>query len=133
MDDPIPQYSEIIRNANDLNLAYIHLVESRIKGSEDVVNAHRLDFAYPLFNGSVLVTGGYSGESARRLVDEGLPGSDVAVGFGRHFIANPDLVFRLKHGLTVNAHDRASFYTLKDPKGYIDYPLSKEYLETGPA
>lgn len=130
MDDPVEQYSEILRVANDLQIGYIHLVESRIKGGDDVVSNDKLDFAYPLFKGPFIVAGGHTGESARKLLDEECPKRDIAVAFGRHFIANPDLVFRIKHGLALNPHDRSSFYSLKEPKGYIDYPFSTEYLES---
>lgn len=129
MQDPVPQYSEVVRIANGLHLGWIHLIESRVKGGDDVVSADKLDFAYELFNGPAISAGGHSAESARRLVDDEYPGRNVAVAFGRHFIANPDLVFRIKHHLSLNPYNRSSFYALKDPKGYIDYPFSKQYIE----
>jgi N-ethylmaleimide reductase len=45
------------------------------------------------------------------------------VGFGRAFLANPDLVARLERGLPLNAPDFATFYT-PGPKGYTDYPAA---------
>ncbi|KAJ8131616.1 hypothetical protein O1611_g2011 [Lasiodiplodia mahajangana] len=44
--------------------------------------------------------------------------------FGRHFVANPDLVDRLKNGWPLNPYDRSTFYGA-DPldKGYNDYPV----------
>ncbi|KAI8628554.1 NADH:flavin oxidoreductase/NADH oxidase [Xylariaceae sp. FL1651] len=44
--------------------------------------------------------------------------------FGRHFIANPDLVKRLENGWPLNPYDRSTFYGA-DPldKGYNDYPF----------
>jgi N-ethylmaleimide reductase len=44
-----------------------------------------------------------------------------AVSFGRAFIANPDLVTRLKTGAPLNAPNPQTFYT-PGPVGYIDYP-----------
>jgi NADPH2 dehydrogenase len=128
MKDPIPQFSDFLRRAKSLNLAYINLIESRVKGTDDVVSSDNLDFAFDLWDGPVLVAGGHNGESARKLVDKEFPNQDVAVGFGRHFIANPDLVFRIRENLALNAYDRAQFYALKDPKGYINYPFSDKYL-----
>ncbi|OQU96930.1 hypothetical protein CLAIMM_02941 [Cladophialophora immunda] len=130
MEDPKPQYSHLVRKANELNLAYLHVIESRIKGGDDVVSSDKLDFAYRLWNGPVLLAGGYNGDLARRLVDKEYPERDFAVSFGRHFVANPDLVFRIKENIPLNAYDRAYFYTLKEPKGYLDYPFSEEYLAT---
>lgn len=44
--------------------------------------------------------------------------------FGRHFIANPDLVERLRKGLPLNPYDRTTFYGADPPeKGYTDYPF----------
>ncbi|KAI1427765.1 NADH:flavin oxidoreductase/NADH oxidase [Xylaria sp. FL1777] len=44
--------------------------------------------------------------------------------FGRHFVANPDLVNRLGNGWALNPYDRSTFYGA-DPldKGYNDYPI----------
>ncbi|CAK7215374.1 hypothetical protein SBRCBS47491_002463 [Sporothrix bragantina] len=47
-----------------------------------------------------------------------------AVVLGRHFIANPDLVARLRNGWPLNAYDRSTFYGASPPeKGYTDYPV----------
>lgn len=53
-------------------------------------------------------------------------GADAIV-FGRHFIANPDLVERLKNGWELNPYDRTTFYGADPPeKGYNDYPFYDE-------
>lgn len=42
-------------------------------------------------------------------------------------------MFRLREGLSVEKGDRSSYYTpTADPKGYADYPFSKEFLEQNP-
>ncbi len=43
------------------------------------------------------------------------------VSFGRAFIANPDLVARLRQGGPFNKPERATFYGGAE-KGYTDYP-----------
>ncbi len=43
------------------------------------------------------------------------------VAFGRLYIANPDLVERIKAGAALNAYHRETFYG-GDAKGYTDYP-----------
>ncbi|KAI1152861.1 NADH:flavin oxidoreductase/NADH oxidase [Nemania diffusa] len=46
------------------------------------------------------------------------------VAFGRKFIANPDLVERLKNGWDLNPYDRSTFYGAEPlEKGYNDYPF----------
>jgi NADPH2 dehydrogenase len=130
MENPIPQFADVIDKASQLNLAYVHLVESRVSGSEDCENSERLDFAYKLWNGPLLVAGGYTLADAQRLVNEDYPDKDIVVIFGRYFVANPDLVYRFKEGLELNAYERKTFYISKSAVGYADYPFSAEYLES---
>lgn len=129
MEDPIPQFSDIIKNASRSGIAYLHLVEARISGAVDSAStADSLDFAYKLWDGPLLIAGGYTPSEARRLVDEEHPEKDIVVIFGRHFISNPDLVFRIKNGLELSPYNRQTFYSYMSAEGYVDYPFSKEYL-----
>lgn len=53
-------------------------------------------------------------------------GEADAIVFGRYFIANPDLVERLKNGWELNPYDRTTFYGAEPPeKGYNDYEFYK--------
>ncbi|KAL2112382.1 hypothetical protein VUR80DRAFT_7737 [Thermomyces stellatus] len=128
MDDPIPQFTDVIRKLNPLKLAYVHLVESRIAGSEDVEAVNSLAFAIRAREGPVLIAGGYKPETARKLLDEDYPDRDVLVMFGRYFISTPDLPFRVQTGLELTKYNRATFYTPKSVVGYTDYPFSTEFL-----
>ncbi|KAK7426685.1 hypothetical protein QQZ08_006863 [Neonectria magnoliae] len=130
MENPIPQFSDIIDKASQAKLAYLHLIESRVSGSDDCEGSEGLDFAYKLWNGPLLVGGGYKLADAQKLVDEQYPDKDIVVMFGRHFISNPDLVYRFKEGLKLGAYNRKAFYTSNSPVGYVDYPFSAEYLAT---
>ncbi|KAM6511409.1 Oxidored-FMN domain-containing protein [Fusarium falciforme] len=52
------------------------------------------------------------------------------VAMGRHYIANPDLVERLRNGWPLNSYDRSTFYGADPPeKGYNDYPFFHETPE----
>ncbi|KAL7917135.1 FMN-linked oxidoreductase [Trichoderma austrokoningii] len=128
MTNPIPQFSDIISKASRLNLAYLHLVESRISGSNDCEGSETLEFAYNLWDRPLLIAGGYKLEDARQLVNKH-PSKDIVVMYGRYFIANPDLVYRVKEGLQFDDYKRESFYTVKDASGYIDYPFRTQYLQ----
>ncbi|AEC19758.1 flavin oxidoreductase [Pusillimonas sp. T7-7] len=71
-----------------------------------------------LFGGPVIVNEGYdaaSGQNALRA------GQADAVAFGKAYIANPDLVARLKTGASLNEWDESTFYT-EGGRGYTDYP-----------
>ncbi len=50
------------------------------------------------------------------------------IAFGKPFIANPDLVERLKSGAPLNTPDKATFYG-GGAKGYTDYPVLGEALD----
>ncbi|ORY14244.1 hypothetical protein BCR34DRAFT_623379 [Clohesyomyces aquaticus] len=128
MDDPVPQFTDIIRKINSFGLAYLHLVESRISGNADIESSDKLDFAVDIWNGPLLIAGGFKPDSAKRLVNEEYPNKDIVVVFGRYFISTPDLVFRIQKGIDLNEYDRANFYNPKSADGYTDYPFSKEFL-----
>jgi NADPH2 dehydrogenase len=128
MDDPIPQFRDVIKKASHSDIAYLHLVESRTSGATDSDAHDRLDFAYDLWNGPLLVAGGYTALEAQKLVDESYPEKDIVVIFGRLFISNPDLIFRVKKGLKLSPYNRETFYDMQSAVGYVDYPLSREYL-----
>ena len=57
-------------------------------------------------------------ERGNRLIAESL--ADL-VAFGQPFIANPDLVERLKTGAQLAEIDRTTVYA-SEPEGYSDYP-----------
>lgn len=57
-------------------------------------------------------------DRANGLIGEGV--IDLAA-FGQAFIANPDLVVRLRDGLLLAMPDKATFYG-GGAAGYIDYP-----------
>ena len=131
MKDPVPQFSDIIKKLNTLNLAYLHMVESRVSGNADVEGYDSLKPLLPLYTSSpLLIAGGFRADSARRLVDEEHKDRDIVVVFGRYFISTPDLVFRLEKGIDFTPYDRDSFYIPKSEKGYTDYPFSEEFKQT---
>jgi N-ethylmaleimide reductase len=71
-----------------------------------------------MFSGSLIAAGNYTPADAEKLIAEA--GAD-AVAFGKAYIANPDLVERIKRGVALNIADEATFYT-PGPEGYVDYP-----------
>ena len=129
MDDPIPQYTDLVNKASQSNIAYLHLIESRVVGTVDVADVESLDFVYDLWKGPILIAGGYTPQEAQALVEGKYANRDVMVIFGRSFISNPDLVYRVKEGLPLSAYNRSTFYVLQSAIGYVDYPYSSAYLE----
>lgn len=128
MVDPIPQFDFLIRRLKDLKPAYMHLVEARISGSADFEATEKINFAIDIWDNvsPVLIAGGYTPDSAKRAVEQEYRGKDIMIVFGRYFISNPDLPYRVQKGIQLEPYDRGTFYTPKSPKGYIDYPFSGE-------
>lgn len=129
MDDPAPQFSYLVQSLKALELAYLHVVESRISGAETIeAVAEKVDFIADIWgnSGALVLAGGFTPESAEATLQK-YKGCRVAIAFGRNFLANPDLPFRIGKSLALNKYDRKTFYVPKDPIGYIDYPFSPEY------
>ena len=131
MDDPDPTFSYLLDQLKPMNLAYLHLVEARISGNDDADCGGQRTVRWMVEQWGnatpVLIAGGFTAQSARTAVDETYKDYDVSIVFGRYFVSNPDLVFRVKTGLALNKYDRSSFYT-QDAKGYTDYPFSQQFL-----
>lgn len=114
-------YTAVVHELNSRGLSYLHLVEPGIAGSTTVAQP---EAAVPtaelaaLFDGVVIVTGGHDRASAEELLAEGT--ADL-VGFGRPFIANPDLPHRLRTGAPLAAVRPTGLYG-GGVEGYTDYP-----------
>lgn len=70
------------------------------------------------FGGVYIVNEKYTKEQADAVI---ATGEADAVAFGKPFIANPDLVHRLREGAPLNEWNSATFYEGGE-KGYTDYP-----------
>ena len=119
--NPAATFGYIVAELDRLGIAYLHVVEPRIKGIEEIAKGQAPIAAQHLrqkFSRTLVAAGGFTGESAGAIVAAG--DADL-VAFGRHFIANPDLPERLRRNLPLNRYDRSTFYG-GDGRGYIDYP-----------
>ncbi|WP_370961594.1 alkene reductase [Amycolatopsis sp. cg9] len=109
-------YPALLRELAGLGLAYVHL-EATV--DEDVLL--RLRRAWP---GTLVVNPTVPmgpKQTGRAEADHWLGlGADL-ISFGRAFIANPDLVERLRTGLPLAPVDEATFYEGGDA-GYLTYP-----------
>ncbi|HKO70828.1 MAG TPA: alkene reductase [Bradyrhizobium sp.] len=121
--NPQPLFEHIVDHLNALKLVYIHVIEGATGGPRDVA-----PFDYgslrKLFNGAYIANNGYDFALANKVLTANE--ADL-IAFGKLFIANPDLVERLRRGAPLNAPDKATFYG-GDAKGYTDYPTLSEAL-----
>jgi N-ethylmaleimide reductase len=120
--DPKALFSRVVEHLNQFGLAYLHLIEPRIAGS-DIVYAKQgavaAEWLRPIFKGKLIAAGGFEPDTAEKAVASG---TLDAVAFGRYFVSNPDLPCRLKNHLPLAKYDRGTFYTF-DSLGYTDYPV----------
>ncbi|OGM39567.1 hypothetical protein ABOM_011787 [Aspergillus bombycis] len=123
MADPIPQFSDLVSKLADFKLAYLHACESDSKDPAE--NSKFLLDAYGNA-GPVILAGGHNHESAKEAVDTKYKSNDVAIAFGRPFISNPDLAFRVQQNIPFASHDPASMYA-QTSEGYIDYEFSDDF------
>jgi NADPH2 dehydrogenase len=112
-----------------LRLAYIHVIEARVDGAVDIESTESVDFLIDIWGKTspVLLGGGFKAPSAKKAVDEEYKDKDVGIAFGRHFISNPDLVFRIREGIAFTPYDRSKFYNVMEEDGYTTWEFSKEF------
>jgi len=105
------------KQLSGLGLAYLHVVDYSSFGFPPI-SAELMSLLRESFGGTFIRAGGLDRSSAEReLASER---ADL-IAFGRAFLANPDLVKRLRANAALNAPDMATFYT-SGAKGYTDYP-----------
>lgn len=119
MHDSNPQalFERAVERLDALGIAFVHVIEGATGGPRD-----NLPFDYAAlrakFRGAWIANNGYDRDMAEAAVREGRAD---AVAFGRAFIANPDLVRRLRENAPLNTPDRDTFYG-GGARGYTDYP-----------
>ncbi len=113
-----PQYFALARQLSALRLLYVHLVDHSAMGAPPVPADFKLELRRG-FEGNFILSGGFDRATAEIALTE--KRGDL-VAFGRPFLANPDLVARMRQNAALNPPaDPATFYT-PGPKGYTDYP-----------
>ncbi|EHN74674.1 oxidoreductase [Streptomyces coelicoflavus ZG0656] len=109
-------YTELLTELSRLRIAYVHLEAT---ADEEVLVALRRAWPGALVMNPVLPMG--PKQTGREDADHWLGlGADL-ISFGRGFVANPDLVERLRAGLPLAPVDEATYYQGGDA-GYLTYP-----------
>ena len=122
-EDPQPLFTHVVQQLATLNLAYLHIIEGATGGPREIADRpfdyEALKAAYRTAGGkgAWMVNNGYDKPLAEQAVKEG----DDLVAFGKPFIANPDLVRRIRESAPLNEVDKATMYG-GGAKGYTDYP-----------
>ena len=118
--NPQALYGYVVAQMARLGLAYVHMIEGETGGPRE---PEGVSFDYAAlrrsFPGAWIVNNGYTQALAEDAVASGRV--DL-VAFGKAFIANPDLVARLRSGAALNTPNVATFYG-GGAEGYTDYPV----------
>ncbi|XP_037438659.1 12-oxophytodienoate reductase 7-like [Triticum dicoccoides] len=101
-------------------LAYLHLSRAMHSGGNAEEEGRLMRAMRDAYRGTFMCGGGYTRELGMETVERG--DADL-VSYGRHFIANPDLVERFKLDAGLNEFVRKTFYTPDPVVGYTDYPF----------
>jgi N-ethylmaleimide reductase len=111
------QYLALAQQLSELGLLYMHVLDHSAMGAP-AVPAELKSRLRAAFHGLFILAGGFDRAGAERALQAGE--ADL-IAFARPFIANPDLVARMRTDAALTVPDAATFYT-PGPKGYTDYP-----------
>ncbi|EFN55195.1 hypothetical protein CHLNCDRAFT_52565 [Chlorella variabilis] len=121
------------KELNKMSLAYVHVTEPRVGGSEDRDEGG--DSIKPfreVYKGTLISAGGFTAATGGAAVESGH--CDL-VCYGRLLLANPDMPRRFQLGAPLNKYDRSTFYSQGSEaaplpavptSGYTDYPFLEE-------
>jgi len=119
-------YTALVAALGERRIAYVHIMDQSGYGAAERGNGesvsdkiHRLlrVFRTSLPETALILAGGMTRARAEQLIADGT--IDLAA-FGQPFIANPDLVARLRNDWPLAEPDRATYYG-GDARGFIDY------------
>ncbi|MFP4476258.1 MAG: alkene reductase [Desulfatibacillaceae bacterium] len=120
--NPDALFGHVVEELSKRNLAYLDVMELAFGGLPE--GAPGCDFGRlrEKYDGIYVANGELDKAKAEKVLAEG---HADAVMFGRLYLANPDLVERLKRDAPLNDWDQDTFYGGGE-KGYTDYPFLDE-------
>jgi N-ethylmaleimide reductase len=130
--DPQATFGYFAECLNAYGLAYLHVIEPRVRGTETLVEGQEpvaAAFLRKVFKGSIIAAGGFDREGAEEILRRG--DADL-VAFGRWFSSNPDLPERLRRRLPLTQYKRDAFWG-GDERGYLDFPVHEQWQSPAPS
>jgi N-ethylmaleimide reductase len=126
-ENPQALFEYLVRQLAPLGLAYLHVIEGATGGAREVegrpfdYTAMRKAYRAAGGNGAWMVNNNYD----KGFAEQALANGADLVAFGKLYIANPDLVERLRDNTPLNTPDKSTFYG-GGAEGYTDYPMLVE-------
>ncbi|MGF1731161.1 alkene reductase [Photobacterium kasasachensis] len=114
---PVDTYTAAAALMNELNVVYIHVAEVDWDDAPGTPQEFKTAIR-KAYQGTIIYAGRYDSDKAAQAITDGL--ADM-VGFGRPFIANPDLPNRILNNYPLAAHDPDTLFGGNE-KGLLDYP-----------
>jgi N-ethylmaleimide reductase len=111
-DETVEQYVWVVEQLSDIGLLYLHLV----LGAERIPEA-TVEAIANAFDGALIMNGGFDRDSAEAEISAGRAN---LIAFGVPYIANPDLVERMR-GEKDLAAPRPDLFYAPGAEGYVDY------------
>ncbi|WP_022952079.1 alkene reductase [Leucothrix mucor] len=115
---PVETYTAAAALLNTYKVAYLHIAEVDWDDAPDTPVSFKQGLR-KAFQGVLIFAGRYNAEKAEQALADGL--ADM-IGFGRPFVANPDLPNRMKHGYPLAEHVPETLFGGAE-KGLTDYPV----------
>ena len=144
---PLELYTEVYRRLAKYDLAYLLCTEPRWNPAHQGNPETDPFWNLPMFSAQftkvfretnkttvIIGAGGFTADNSFETMKIENDRPYDAVGYGRFYISNPDIVFRLKHYLPFNRYNRSSFYTVAPfggdfNAGYTDYPTFEQIVK----
>ena len=123
--DPASVFVPAAKALDELGIAFLELREQSPEGTFGRSDVPKLSPQIrAVFKRPLILNQDYSLDQAQAALASGLADG---IAFGRKFIANPDLVERLRAGAALNDDDQKTWYT-DGPEGYTDYPALSDAM-----
>jgi N-ethylmaleimide reductase len=123
--DPVATTEYVGLALDALAPVYVHVVDASQDAPPQGMEGHNpTALLRSTFRGVLITAGGYDRETAEQTLEDGR--ADL-IGFARAYIANPDLVERLRQNAPLAEPDRATMYG-GGAQGYTSYPTLAEAL-----
>lgn len=103
-------FKYLLKQLNKMNIAYVHTGNfDNTRIFQELDNKTMSEFIRTYYDGNLIASGGYTVQQACQSIMEN---KFDLIALGRPFIANPDLIERIKNSLTLKSYDPTMLKTL---------------------